>query len=148
MSETKDPAAQIAEIEARRAERKKNTESKQLVQKAVDMAALEQLEIEHGEDNLAILEIPQFTPDCVTLVVARCPTTPEIKRYRYRASDRTGKRNETITGDRVAAAEELGESCLKYPSREEFDKVCDARPGLKAQLGALAVTLVVGDAKS
>lgn len=144
MSEASD---KLAAIEAERAARKKATADATDTQKAIDLAAINALEIELGDDNLAIVEVP-YEPGCVTMVACRCPSTPETKRYRYRARDRQGKRNETVSGDPIEAAEELAESALKYPDLEAFNKVCAARPGLKAQLGALTISLVLGDAKS
>lgn len=149
MSEEKPKtvAQQLADLEASRAARKKTLDDQRDAQKLVDLAAINALEIELGDDNLAIVEVP-YELGCVTMVAARCPTSPETKRYRFRAKDKPGKRNDTIPGDPIEASEELAESCLKYPSPEAFEKVCAARAGLKAQLGSLAITLVLGDAKS
>ena len=144
MSEASDT---IAKLEAERAARKKATADATDTQKAIDLAAINALEIELGDDNLAIVEVP-YEPGCVTMVACRCPSSPETKRYRFRARDKQGKRNEMIPGDPIEAAEELAESALKYPDLEAFEKVCAARAGLKAQLGSLAITLVLGDAKS
>jgi hypothetical protein len=141
-------AVRILEIEARRTERKKASDDKRDAQHVVDLEAIEELEIALGEGSVAIVEIPEFTPGCVTLVAARSPNSAEVKRYRYMASDKPGKRNEVIPGDAVGAAEQLAETCLKYPDAEAFEKVCSERPGLKAQLGTFAVQLVLGKAKS
>lgn len=144
----KTPADKIAEIELRRTNRKKVNDAKRDEQRVLDLEAIEQLEIEFGEGSIIILEIQEFTPGCVTLVAARAPNTAEMKRYRYMASDKPGKRNEVIPGDPASAAEQVAETCLKYPDLESFEKVCGVRPGLRAQLGGHAVELVVGKAKS
>jgi hypothetical protein len=144
----KTPAQLIAEIELRRTGRKRVSDDKRDAQHLTDLLAIEELEIELGEGSVAIVEIPEFTPGCVTLVAARSPNSAEVKRYRYVASDKPGKRNEVIPGDAVGAAEQLAETCLKYPDAEAFEKVCAERPGLKAQLGTFAVQLVLGKAKS
>jgi hypothetical protein len=141
-------AEKIAEIEKRRSDRKKASDDKRDAQTVIDLQAIEELEIELGEGAVAIVEIPEFTPGCVTMVAARSPNTAEVKRYRFMASDKPGKRNDVIPGDAVGAAEQLAETCLKYPDAEAFEKVCAERPGLKAQLGTFAVQLVLGKAKS
>jgi hypothetical protein len=141
-------AEKIIEIEKRRADRKKASDDKRDVQRVIDLEAIEELEIELGEGSVAVVDIPEFTPGCVTLVAARSPNTAEVKRYRFMASDKPGKRNDVIPGDAVGAAEQLAETCLKYPDAEAFEKVCSERPGLKAQLGTFAVQLVLGKAKS
>jgi len=146
-TDAETPAQKVARLEAERAARKKSKVSAADEQRAIDLEAINQLEIQLGDDNLAIVEVPH-EPGCVTMVAARCPTSPETKRYRFRAKDKAGKRNDVIPGDPIEAAEELAESALKYPDAEAFAKVCAARPGLKAQLGALTITLVLGDAKS
>jgi hypothetical protein len=141
-------AEKITELEQRRADRKKANDAKRDAQLVSDLEAIEELEIELGEGSIAIVEIPEHTPGCVTLVAARAPNSAEVKRYRFMASDKPGKRNEVIPGDAVGAAEQLAETCLKYPDAEAFEKVCAERPGLKAQLGTFAVQLVLGKAKS
>lgn len=148
MINEKTTAEKIAEIELRRTERKKANDAKRDEQQIIDLEAIEELEIELGEGAVAIVEIPEFTPGCVTMVAARSPNTAEVKRYRFMASDKPGKRNDVVPGDAVGAAEQLAETCLKYPDAEAFDKVCAERPGLKAQLGTFAVQLVLGKAKS
>lgn len=145
---TKTTAERIAEIETRREDRKKANDAKRDEQRLTDLEAIEELEIELGEGSVAIVEISEYTPGCVTLVAARAPNTAEVKRYRFMASDKQGKRNEVVPGDAVGAAEQLAETCLKYPDAEAFEKVCAERPGLKAQLGTFAVQLVLGKAKS
>lgn len=144
----KTAAERIVEIELRRSERKKASDDKRDAQHVIDLEAIEELEIELGEGSVAIVEIPEFTPGCVTMVAARSPNTAEVKRYRFMASDKPGKRNDVVPGDAVGAAEQLAETCLKYPDAEAFEKVCSERPGLKAQLGTFAVQLVLGKAKS
>lgn len=151
MIEEKKPAKsadRILEIEARRAARKKVADDKRDDQRVIDLEAIEELEIELGEGSIAIVEIPEFTPGCVTMIAARVPNSAEVKRYRFMASDKAGKRNDVVPGDAVGAAEQLAETCLKYPDPEAFEKVCVERPGLKAQLGTFAVQLVLGKAKS
>lgn len=148
MSEPKTTADKILEIETRRADRVKANDAKRAEQHLADLGAIEELEIELGEGAVAIVEIPEYTPGCVTMVAARAPNTAEVKRYRFMAADKPGKRNDVVPGDAVGAAEQLADTCLKYPDPEAFEKVCLARPGLKAQLGTFAVQLVLGKAKS
>ena len=155
MTEAKSEVAtldeQIAEIEARRSERSKSDELSQKRQRLIDLAKIEELEIELGESNLAKIEVP-YTPGCVTIVAARTPTKPEIKRYRFRTRDQKVKPDQIP--DTSEGAEELALSTFRYPAgddgkpdKEAFEKLCTARPGLLAQLGYAAAALVVGDAK-
>jgi hypothetical protein len=150
-SEAESLEEQIAAIEARRAERSKSDDLAYKRQRLIDLAKIEELEIELGESNLAKIEVP-YTPGCVTLVAARTPTKPEIKRYRFRTRDQKVKPDQIP--DTSEAAEELAQSSFRYPctddgkpDKEAFEKVCGLRPGLLAQLGYEASKLVVGDSK-
>lgn len=129
----------LAALEARRAERKKAIADAVAVQRVADLEALEPFEIEHG-DRLSTITIPH-TPGLPVLVAVRCPSAPEMKRFRARAN---GRPSDKRGGDMIAANEELGRSCLLYPTADVFERMCEACPGLLAQAGIEASKLAVG----
>lgn len=131
----------LAEIERRRAERKAKLDAERDEQRAIDLEALEALEAEHGESNVVTLDVP-FSPGLPTMVAARCPKPAEVKRYRATVKpDSKGR-----PGDTVAAAEQLAAVARIYPADDLYAQLCEARPGVHAQLGATALGLAVGKA--
>lgn len=136
-------ADSIEEIEARRAERKARNAAEERTQYAADLEALDALEVEHGDTNVASVRVP-FSPGLPTLVVVRCPHPPEVKRYRARVTpSRDGEKP-----DYVGPAEELAAVCLRYPDRETYERMCLARPGIGPQVGLEALKLASGKAES
>ncbi len=126
-------------IEAKRAARKAKLDEQHAEQLATDLEAVDALETEHGDSNVAVLRVP-FTPGQPALCAARCPNTHEIKRYRDRIRKDGGK------GDPVAAAEEIAAVCRVYPDADTYKAMLDARPGIHVQLGVEAVKLASGQA--
>jgi hypothetical protein len=127
-------------VERRRAARKAAMVAPARQRRALDLERLDSLECEHGDGRVAHLEVPYESADLPTIAVVRCPSPPEIARYRARVKPRKdGKPVDTI-----AAAEELADSCLVYPEGEVAARLYAARPGLKVQLGSAAVRLATG----
>jgi hypothetical protein len=135
----------LAEREAKRAEARDVVKEKWSVQKLLDLDAIEPLEAEHGPTNIAILDV-EFTDGLPACCACRTPEDSEMKRYRH--SVKPKKQDEHITANMSSAAEELAHVTLVYPTREVFAEMCKARPGIKAQLGALAVRLGTGKAEA
>lgn len=130
-------------IEARRAERKEALEKQRLAQLAVDLVALERLEEEHGDSNVARIDVP-YTPGAVTFVVVKTPSSAYYKRWKSRVKpDAKGR-----PGDAVAAAEELASVCRVYPDETQYEALCEARPGLHVKVGLEALKLSTGQAES
>ncbi|MFA5436663.1 MAG: hypothetical protein WC372_11550 [Candidatus Neomarinimicrobiota bacterium] len=129
----------VAEVEARRAARKAALEEQRLTQRALDLEALDALEVEHGDSNVATLDVP-YSPGLPTLVAVRCPTSPELKRYQARLRERNP--------NPITAAEEVARVCVVFPSSDDPTRatLLDARPGLLVQLGTLALGLATGRA--
>lgn len=126
-------------IEARRAERKAALEKQRKAQRVIDLEALDTLEIEHGDSNVAAVGVP-FTPGMVTMAIVRVPKPAELKRYRSRITpDSKGH-----MGDMVAAAEEVAAVCRVYPDTEAYEALCEARPGLHVEMGLKALKLGSG----
>lgn len=140
-------SSKLEEIEARREARKAALREAQEEQRAADLEAVDALEVEHGDSNITLLDLP-FTPGMPTLVAGRAPTTLEIKRYR----DRVKPRKDGKPGDPVAAAEEIASVCRVYPDADTYAQVLEARPGVHIQLGLEVMKLATGraqeDAKS
>jgi hypothetical protein len=134
--------SKLEEVEKRRAERKAKVEAERNEQRAVDLEAIEALEIQHGDSSICMLEVP-YTPGLPNLVAARCPNDAEVKRYRASVKpDKQGR-----PGNAVAAAEQLAALVRVYPDDEAYAAICAARPGIHAQLGATALGLAVGKAE-
>lgn len=132
----------IEEIEKRRADRKAALQAQADEQRLVDMQALDDAEILHGDTNVCHVDVP-FTAGLPTMAVARLPKGIELKRYRTRLK---------IDGQRVDlsaandAAAELGRAVCVYPDADTFAKMCEARPDLASQLGSRATKLAQGKA--
>jgi hypothetical protein len=126
----------LAEREAARDEHKAELAEKRAEQKILDLDAIEALEQERGDSNVATEEIP-FTPGLPVLVAARCPTEIEIKRYQSRLK----KGRDGEEPDPIAAGQEVGAVCRIYPDDETWAKVLKARPGVVVALGVAALRL-------
>ena len=129
---------------AAREARKERVKAEADAQKVKDLEAVDEIEIEHGDSNVATLDVPFDARNPMpTIVAARTPRPAEIKRYRARVRpDADGR-----LGDTAMAAEELAAVVLLYPDAETFAKICEARPGVKAQLGLLSLRLASGKAQ-
>lgn len=130
----------LEEIEARRAQRKAKLAEDERAQRALDLEAIDALEVEHGDSSVAVVEMP-YTSGLPTCAAVRCPKPAEIKRYQARLREQKP--------DPAKAAEELGAVCQVYPpAGEDRDALHAARPGLLVQLGTEAVKLSIGRAES
>jgi len=131
----------LEEIEARRAERKAALDDQRKAQLAEDLEALDALEVEHGDANVARVNVP-YTPGLPTFVVVRAPKAAEFKRYK----ERIKSRRDGTPGDPVFAADELGECTRVYPDKETFSKMLEARPGLTTPMGVASSNMGTGRA--
>jgi len=128
----------LAKIEQERTERKELLNAARNQQRAVDMARLNELEIERGDGNIASVEVGRHSPGMVTMVVVRSLNKNELKRFR----DRTKREG----ADTAAAAEEATGSTLLYPAKdsEEWTTLLEAVPGIAVRAGVAAVQLSAG----
>lgn len=123
-------------VEERRAARKQALAEERERQRETDLEAVDALEVELGDANVAIVEVP-YVSGLVSLAAVRAPSAAEIKRYRNRVKGQNA--------DPVAAAEELGMVCLAYPpTGEARAKLLESRVGLLVQLGVVAIHLATG----
>lgn len=129
-------AERLAEREAARDERKAELAEKRAEQKLLDLDAIEALELERGDSNVAVEEV-LYTPGLPVLCAARCPTETEIKRYQQ--SLRKGRDGEEP--DPIKAGQEVGAACRIYPDDETWSKLLKARPGVLMALGLAALRL-------
>lgn len=133
------PEERIAAAEARIAARRAAAEGPRLEQAAIDAEAKADAVDEHGEADLAVVEIP-FTSGLPMLAIFRTPTTAETKRYR----DRVKPKAEGKVPDFAAAAEEIALVTRVYPDAETLKRMCAARPALLVECGTLALGLARG----
>ncbi len=131
-----DPAAKIEEA---RAKRKAERAKAQRAQYATDLEHLDLLEQERGDGAVTSLSVDR--DGFPTLVIVRCPTEPEVKRFRTQTRPVGDK-----TPDPTIPAETVGSMCLLYPDKDTFAKMCVAVPGLHAQAGAAALELATAKA--
>jgi hypothetical protein len=118
-----------------RDERKAARAKAQAEQREIDMAALDALEIEHGDANVGYLEVP-YEPGTPTIVVFRVAKEAELKRFRSRlkADPKAG----------VEAAEEVASLVRLYPDDAAYAKILEHRSGVHAQIGGCAIKLATG----
>ena len=128
----------LEQIEIERAQRKELLAEQRRQQHAIDVARLNELEIEHGDDGVARVDVGRYAPGLPTLVVVRALKKAELKRFRDRV------RGEGA--DNAAAAEEAAIAALLYPSRDsdEWRALLDAVPGVLVRAGVAAVELAAG----
>ncbi len=129
--------------EAKRAARKAALKPEYDAQRAIDISAVDELEILHGDSNVKLINIPH-TSGRPTCVACRVPTHNLMKRYRSRVKPGKDARNREKEIDYAGAAEELGASCVIYPEKSVFDAICDERPGLLTQVGMHCLDLGTG----
>jgi hypothetical protein len=132
MSEEERELSPLEKAHAERDRKKAEFRAAREAQELVDVLAVTDLETEHGDESVTVLDVP-FTPGKPTKIAARLPTSHEMKRYRARVKGKDP--------DAVAAAEEIADVVRIYPDKETFDALCAERSGIKAQLGVAALRL-------
>lgn len=128
----------LHDIELEREARKAALAEARAVQRTEDLKRVNDLEIEHGDENVAVVHVGRYTPGIATLGVVRAIRKAELKRFRDR-----------VRGDKPdysAAAEEAGLSALLYPSKDSelWKATTEAVPGFLVRLGTAAVQLSAG----
>jgi hypothetical protein len=128
----------MEQLRAERDARKAALQAARDEQRLADFTRLNELELEHGDDNVAAVEVQRYAPGLTTLVVVRALRRVELKRWR----DKTSKDK----ADQNAAADEAGLCALLYPEREsaEWAAICDLVPGVVTRAGLAAVQLAAG----
>jgi hypothetical protein len=134
----------LEQVEARREARKAAARKAADDALAVDLEAIDAIEVQLGDDNVGVMRVG-YTPGLPVAAAVRCPKPAELKRFRDRVKPgQKDGRNRDVSPDTAKACEELADVCLVYPTdRAVYAKLCEARPGLAAQLGSKAVDLAV-----
>lgn len=133
--------ATIEEIEARRAERKKEHEKAEAEQFAIDLEALDALECEHGDGTIGAIKV-RFKKGQPTRAFYKTPTQAQYQRYKDQVHKAVDKKN---LGSQRAAQELLARSCWVYPKDEAAQsEMLEAFPGLLTSIGLGAAALAEG----
>jgi len=135
--------ANLEEVERRRAERKAKLETERVSQRALDLEAIDALEVELGDANVAVVDVP--FDGGVTCAAVRTASPAEVKRYQDKVRPRG---SDGALGDTAKAAEQVGRACTVYPVDEARDTLFIARPAVVAQLGLEALRLARGTAQA
>jgi len=143
MADETPELSKLEAIEAKREARKAELAKKYNEQRAIDLEAIDELEIEHGDSNIRVVDVP-FTPGLPTCFAGKCPSPDLVKRYRTRVSP---KKDGSTDASPMAAAQEVGAACRVYPDAETWAKLLAARPGIDVQLGLEVLRLAAGRAQ-
>lgn len=120
-------------VEERRAARKAQLADAEKAQRELDLEAIDALEVQHGDSNIAVLRVP-YADGFPVLVAVRTPKEPEVKRFRARVKSDDKDQH-------TAACAEVGESCVVYPARDVFAQLAKQRPNLTVDAGLAALNL-------
>ena len=127
----------IEEIQHRRAARKAAHQVAHDEQARRDLAALDELELEHGDGAVATIKTGRFAPGLPTFAVVRAPSGAQYKRF----VDQVRKAGQNLEA-RGKAQDLLGESCLVYPrEKAERDAMLAEFPGLLVSASVEAARL-------
>jgi hypothetical protein len=135
----------LAERNAEREAAREAYEEARAEQRLADLDVLDGLISQHGEIDVDIRALDvALPPGMPTMIIAKCPDEYDVKEYRNKVKDRKDGRNRVTEGDPAAAAELIADRCVLYPAGEVLAKLYALRPGVKQQIGVLAVNLTVG----
>lgn len=133
MSEAQD---KIRALQERRAAIVEQAQAAADEQTVIDLEAIADLEQAHGPGRIKAIELPAHVPGLPMRAAVKVPSEALIKRFRAGC-----KGGPDDNGDPTAAGEQLALSCLVYPDRETYARLCAAFPVLAVQLGNLAIAL-------
>jgi hypothetical protein len=126
----------IAKINTARAARKAANQAVWDDQRALDLAALSDIEAERGDDNVASVAVSRYQPGLPTLVVVRALTGAELRCFR----DQT--KGEKADLNRVT--ELVGSESRLYPDQAAWESLLEAIPGLAMRAGVASIRLAAG----
>lgn len=137
---------ELERIEHEREQRKIEAARLRREQRAKDLARVNELEIELGDDSVAVVAVGRYIVGLPTLVAVRAMSATELKRYR----DRTRQRKSDEPVDYTPATDEAAETCVLYPDRSSDDwrALVAAVPALPTKAGVAAVKLTGGVAEA
>lgn len=131
--------AKIERMQAARAERRAEVTRATNEQFVLDLEYIEELELEHGPNNVSVIKVPFDEAGVPVTVAVRTPKPAEVARYRDRLK--------VDKADTAKAAEELGAACRIYPDKDVLEKIVARRSVVKSQMGVVAMSLAVGTAE-
>jgi|SRR6185295_18233678 len=137
-----DAQSKIAAIEAKRAARKEATAKARDDQYAKDLERVDELETEHGDDQVGVLKLPSYEPGLPTLVVVRTPAPAIFNRFRQMVR-KAGKNTEAMG----AAKDLLASSCVAYPDEETYGRMKEVWPSIHDNVGIEAIRLSESEGK-
>jgi len=129
----------IAELEARRTERKAAATRAREEQYAQDLEALDALETELGDGAVSPIDLAAHSAGLPTMVVVRTPSALHFKRFR----DMVRRAKDGNTG---AATDLLADVSVAYPDPDTYARVREAFPGVHDSVGVVAIRLAQGQA--
>lgn len=133
--------ASIEELEARRAERKKEHEKAEAEQFGIDLEALDALETEHGDGTIGAIKV-RFKKGTPTRAFFKTPTQAQYKRYTDQVHKAVDKKS---LGKQREAQELLARSCWVYPKDEAAqNEMLEGFPGLLTSIALGAAALAEG----
>ena len=145
-------AEYTARIEAAQAKRKANADSEtlpKLAQRAADLEALADLEVEHGNERIVQIDLVGWVPEkgAATMVIALLPNGNDAKFKRF--IQQANESNLKAKG-KVDASEMFGRGCIVYPSKVDHPDMLAATlalaPGVCAHVAREVVVYAQGKA--
>lgn len=137
----------LEEIRAARAARKAELREKYEAQLELDLTALNDAEIEHGDNRVTHIEVP-YVEGYPCMAIAKAPSEVDMKRYRAICS-KAQQGSKTDNDAILEATRQIARRSVVYPSsvagegeeQSAFARMCAQWAGLEANLGAKAVLL-------
>jgi hypothetical protein len=133
-------ATRLAKLRDRRATREAVQKDQADAQLADDLEAIADLEDANPETLFAYTEVPFVCTGLPVRLMVKCAEPAALKRYRAKIKSRA---DGTIP-DWHAAAAELCDVCLLYPSLEVLEQLRQKAPGITTMLGVQAAKLASG----
>lgn len=137
-----EAGALIAEVEARRADRRAALAKVKDEQYVKDLQEADRLEEEYGPDRVAVLKMPSFVAGLPTLVVVKTPLPDVLKRFR------TQVRKNATNGEAIGGAKDLlAASCVLYPDELTYARMKEAWPSIHDNVGIEAIRMGEAEGK-
>lgn len=134
---------ELAALQAELAQIGDEHETARRAQLLVDTRALVAAVRAHGKGNVAVVDVVSWAPGIPTLAIVKYDAYG-IKQYK----DQVKSREDNAHPDHAKAAETLSDFAIVYPAKGEgYEKLCEARLGMRVALGVAASNLAAGKAK-
>lgn len=126
----------LEELQAKRAARKAEAAKARDAQYEIDLAALDALECEHGDDRVRALELPAHITGLPVMVVVACPSKDYYKKFQDMVRRAKGDLTKT-----APASEQLADVCIVYPAKDVYTQLRAEFPGIHDQVANAAADL-------